>query len=97
MPDLKLPRPNRNAYLDYMPGSDVPVIRQPFNAGQAVAVSGRSAWAHGEHHCYRLDIDPVEAENRLGSKDEADMIELLRVALKSIEAPAEQFERLGIA
>ena len=44
-----------------------------------------------------LDNDPSETENRLGSHDEADMIELLRVALKTIEAPAEQFERLGIA
>ena len=26
MPDLKLPTPNRNAVLDYMPGTDVPVI-----------------------------------------------------------------------
>ena len=38
MPDLKLPRPDRNAYLDYMPGSDVPVIRQPFAPRRAVAV-----------------------------------------------------------
>ena len=79
-----------------MPGSDVPVIRQPFEPGDTLPF-----WSLGsrtrEHHLYRLDNDPTETENLLGSRDEADMIELLRVALKTIEAPAEQFERLGIA
>ena len=96
MHDLKLPRPNRNAYLDFMPGSDVPVIRQPFKPGDTLPY-----WSLGsrtrEHHCYRLDNDPGEFENRLGSRDETEMIELLRVALKAIDAPTEQFERLGIA
>ncbi len=95
MHDLKLPRPNRAAYLDYMPGSDAPVIRQPFKPGDMLPY-----WSLGtrtsEHHCYRLDNDPDELENRLGSRDETDMIEMLRVALKAIEAPEEQFERLGI-
>ena len=96
MPDLRLPLPDRNAYLDFMPGSDVPVIRQSFGPGKQLPYWSLGMRA-GEHHCYRLDIDPGETENRLGSRDEADMIELLRVALKAIEAPAEQFERLGIA
>jgi hypothetical protein len=96
MHELKLPRPNRNAYLDYMPGSDVPVIRQPFKPGDRLPY-----WSLGsrtrEHHLYLLDIDPGETENRLGSQDETDMIELLREALKTIEAPQEQLDRLGIA
>jgi arylsulfatase A-like enzyme len=96
MHDLKLPRPNRSAYLDYMPGSNVPVIRQPFKPGDMLPYWSLGTRT-GEHHCYRLDDDPGELDNRLGSADEADMIELLRVALNSIEAPAEQFARLGIA
>jgi len=74
----------------------VPVIRQPFKPGDALPYWSLGSRAR-EHHLYRLDIDPGETENRIGSRDEADMIELLRVALKTIEAPAEQFERLGIA
>jgi len=31
-PDLRLPRPDDRAVLDRMPGSTVPVIRQPFTA-----------------------------------------------------------------
>ena len=29
MPSVRLPNPDKRAYLDYMPGSDIPVIRQP--------------------------------------------------------------------
>jgi arylsulfatase A-like enzyme len=96
LPDFKLPRPNRNAFLDFMPGSDVPVIRQPFRSGDPLPF-----WSMGmrtaEHHCYDLSRDPDERENRLGGRDEADMIELLRVALQDVEAPDDQYERLGIA
>lgn len=96
MPELRLPKPDRRAFLDYMPGSDVPVIRQPFREGDLLPY-----WSLGmrigEHHCYRIDNDPGEVENRLGSADERDMIELLRVALHAVDAPAEQLARLGIA
>jgi hypothetical protein len=51
----------------------------------------------GEHHCYHLANDPGETENRLGSADERDMIELMRVALREVEAPGEQLERLGLS
>ena len=33
IPALKLPMPDRNAFLDFMPGSEIPVIRQPFQPG----------------------------------------------------------------
>jgi len=96
MPDLRLPKPNRSARLDFMPGSDVPVIRQPFRPGDSLPYWSLGTRT-GEHHCYRLDNDPHELENRVGTRDETDMIELLRVALAAIEAPAEQMQRLGIA
>lgn len=94
-PGLKLPRPDHNAYLDTMPGSDIPVIRQPFKAGDP-----QPYWCLGQRpnrHClYDLQNDPEETENRLETPDESRMIELLRSALGAIEAPAEQLERLGI-
>jgi hypothetical protein len=96
MPELKLPTPDRRARIDFMPGSDVPVLRQPFAAGDL-----QPYWCQGQRanwHClYDVDDDPEENQNRLGGRDESDMIELLRTALKSIEAPDEQLERLGIA
>ena len=89
------PKPDGRAFLDYMPGSDVPVIRQPFVEGDLLPYwAGRPRV--GEHHLYDIDLDPDEHENRLGSVDEADMVELLREGLKAVGAPAEQFERLGI-
>ncbi len=89
------PKPDRRATIDFMPGSDVPVLRQPFEEGDMLPY-----WAAqprvGEHHLYDIDLDPEETENRLGAGDETDMIELLRVGLRSVDAPVEQFERLGI-
>ena len=41
-PELRLPRPDDRAELARMPGSDVPVIRQPFGAGDDVPF-----WAWG--------------------------------------------------
>ncbi len=94
-PKLKLPNPDRRAYLDYMPGSDIPVIRQPFAAGDPLPY-----WCARQPinwHClYDIDNDPEETENRLGGRDEADMLELLKTALANVEAPVEQLERLGL-
>ena len=95
MPGLRLPNPDHRAYLDFMPASEIPVIRQPFRQGDLLPF-----WAMGpvigDHHLYAINDDPDEKENRAGEKSEARMIELLRVALKDMQAPAEQFERLGL-
>jgi hypothetical protein len=96
MPELTLPKPDRRAVIDFMPGSDVPVLRQPFAPGDALPY-----WCHGQRanwHClYDLDADPDEEDNRLGGPDERRMLELLHVALTEIHAPDDQFRRLGIA
>ena len=93
---VRLPPPDRRARLDFMPGTDVPVIRQPFEPGDRLPF-----WVGNNtvdtHFLYDLDDDPGEDENLVGSADERDMVELLRHALASVHAPGEQFERLGIA
>jgi arylsulfatase A-like enzyme len=93
---VRLPPPDRRARLDFMPGSDVPVIRQPFTPGDRLPFWVGHA-AVDRHFLFDLSVDPVEEENLVGTKTEAEMVELLRVALKGIEAPDEQLERLGIA
>jgi arylsulfatase A-like enzyme len=95
MPSVRLPNPDKRAYLDFMPGSDIPVIRQPFQQGDLLPFWSMNPKID-DHHLYRLDLDPTEAENRAGEKLEGDMIELLRVALTDMQAPREQFERLGL-
>ena len=91
----ELPKPDRRATLDFMPGSDIPVIRQPFASGDPLPF-----WALGQkpdqHYLYDLHNDPSESENRVSDTQEKDMQELLRVALKSMSAPSDQFERLGL-
>jgi arylsulfatase A-like enzyme len=99
---VRLAPPDRRARLDFMPGTDIPVIRQPFAPGDRLPL-----WVgHGAvdaHFLFDLAEDPGEEENlagggdRRGSVVEADMVELLRHALKDVEAPEEQLERLGIA
>jgi hypothetical protein len=80
-----------------MPGSDVPVIRQPFEAGDRLPFwVGRACV--DDHHLFDLDVDPFENEDRAGqdSKSEAEMVDLLHTALEHVEAPTDQYERLGL-
>ena len=95
MPDLQLPRPDQRAFLDRMPGSTVPVIRQPFADGDVVPF-----WAFGSfsgNHLYNLRDDPAEERNLAGSALEREAADQLRVALRTIEAPDDQLVRLGLA
>lgn len=90
-----LPDPDGRAWLDHMPGSTVPVIRQPFAAGDRLPF-----WVMGgnvdHHHLYDLAVDPAESENRTGEAVESEMEDLLRTALVELEAPGDQLERLGV-
>ena len=103
---VRLPPPDRRARIDFMPGTDVPVIRQPFAPGDRLPFWVGQA-AVDTHFLFDLAEDPDEDENlatgagnavgRRGDALEGDMVELLRGALKDVEAPDEQFERMGIA
>jgi hypothetical protein len=78
-----------------MPGTRIPVIRQPFRAGDLLPY-----WAMGKfsgNYLYRLSDDPNEEENLAGSAEEKRSAEKLRAALIEMEAPKEQFERLALA
>ncbi|RLE24333.1 MAG: sulfatase [Actinobacteria bacterium] len=97
-PFMPFPPPDRRARLDFMPGSDIPVIRQPFEADDAVPYwAAAGANNVGNHHLYNIIDDPDETENRRGDPDEAEMIDLLHDALTEVEAPSEQFARLGLS
>ncbi len=91
-----LPDPDDRAVLDKMPGSTIPVIRQPFAPGDMLPFWSAAGSANRDY-LFDLDVDPDEAENRSGERLEAEMIELLRSALDEVDAPDEQLERLGIA
>ena len=92
---VRLPAPDRRASLDFMPGSDVPVIRQPFEPGDRLPFWVGHACVDS-HFLFDLDNDPSEDENLRGTRRERDMVELLREALKTMEAPEEQLVRLGM-
>ena len=95
VPQYRMPRPDQRAWLDHMPGSTVPVIRQPFEPGDRIPY-----WAIAPpegHYLFDLEEDPGERRNLTGTSAERHAIDLLRAALEEVEAPAEQFERLGIA
>jgi arylsulfatase A-like enzyme len=96
VPGLRLPRPDARATLASMPGSDVPVIRQPFAVSDPLPF-----WAYGveadRHLLHDLDGDPWQTENRAGGSGEKEAIDLLRAALDEVDAPAEQYERLGVS
>ena len=95
-PSHRMPRPDKRARLDFMPGSEVPVIRQPFEPGDRLPY-----WAMGtppdEHFLFDLGEDPGERRNLAGTAAEKDAIDLLRAALEDIDAPDDQLQRLGLA
>lgn len=95
-PDYRLPNPDQRAWLDVMPGSEVPVIRQPFGPGDGNAFFPSKARFRG-HHLFDLDDDPHEDRNLAGTPAEKDAADRLREALLEVEAPVEQLERLGLA
>ena len=92
----ELPPPDERAWLDRMPGSTVPVIRQPFQQGDALPFWVSGGANLGQHHLYDIDVDPEERENRVGEASEAQMQDLLRAALRELDAPTEQLDRLGL-
>jgi hypothetical protein len=96
LPQLRLPRPDRRAELAFMPGSAVPVIRQPFAPGDPLPF-----WAYGvepdRHLLHDLDGDPWQTRDLAGDPGEKEAVDLLRFALDDVDAPAEQYERLGLA
>jgi hypothetical protein len=81
-----------------MPGSEVPVIRQPFRPGDRLPFWVGSNVVDA-HFLFDLSDDPDETENLAGTgaAEEAEMLDVLRLALKRVEAPEEQLQRLGIA
>jgi arylsulfatase A-like enzyme len=96
MPAFRLPDPDRRAWLDFMPESSIPVIRQPFQEGDLLPY-----WSINppvdEHYLYDLANDPQESNNLSGkSPVEGRMREMLHAALEDVQAPTEQFERLGL-
>jgi arylsulfatase A-like enzyme len=94
LPELRLPPPDDRAWLDRMPGSSVPVIRQPFAPGDMLPY-----WAFtrfGGNLLFDLDVDPGETEDRSGEVAEKEAADLLREALRSVEAPDDQLVRLGL-
>jgi arylsulfatase A-like enzyme len=92
---LRLPPPDDRAVLDRMPGTRVPVIRQPFQEGDFLPY-----WAYGNfsgNHLYDLHNDPLEEENRKDTPLEKELAERLREALREVHAPDDQLVRLGLA
>jgi arylsulfatase A-like enzyme len=96
LPQLRLPRPDRRARLDFMPGSDVPVIRQPFAKGDPIPYWASSS-PPDDHHLFDLKEDPEERRNLAGTALETQAIDRLRAALEEVEAPADQLVRIGLA
>ena len=94
-----LPLPDDRAVLSHMPGSSVPVIRQPWDASD-----GLPYWAWGGlggSHLWNVRDDPDETHDLLAdggpaSKSESQLAEHLRSILVDLEAPSEQLTRLGL-
>jgi arylsulfatase A-like enzyme len=96
-PDVRVPRPDRRAELATAPGTDVPVMRQPFDPSDALPFWALGSFS-GDLLYDRLEADATgEVRNQAAvGATAAEMTELLEAALRSIEAPKEQLVRLGV-
>jgi arylsulfatase A-like enzyme len=93
-PDLRLPVPDARATLDHMPGTTIPVIRQPFRAGDFLPY-----WAYTEfvgNLAFDLAEDPAEEHNRADDKFGRELTDMLRAALNEVDAPSDHIVRLGL-
>ncbi|MFZ9443654.1 MAG: sulfatase [Ilumatobacteraceae bacterium] len=98
VPNMRLPRPDGRARLDRMPGSDVPVIRQPFVEGDLLPF-----WAYGGllNDDILYERSDVSQERNLAGRAEHRATESrlrgeMKDALTEISAPDDLFERLGL-
>ena len=95
-PELRLPRPDGRAVLRSMPGTGVPVITQPFEPGDRLPF-----WAGFEppsdSYLFDTESDPGEHENRVGERREDRLVEALATELRTIGAPSDLLQRVGIA
>jgi arylsulfatase A-like enzyme len=95
-PQVRMPRPDMRATLRTMPGTQVPVIRQPFEPGDQLPF-----WAGhlppSDSHLFDTENDPAEMENQLGTAMEGSMLEAMATELRGISAPVELLERIGVA
>ena len=96
LPGYRMPRPDDRAWLDRSPGSDVPVIRQPFDPSDDIPFWGMGGF-DGDVLYDREEAAGGEFRNQAGGDADKEMTDLLVEALRSIEAPDEQLVRLGVA
>jgi arylsulfatase A-like enzyme len=96
LPGLRLPRPDARAWLDRMPGSEVPVIRQPFDVMDPVPFWAIQPGRLGDQLFSRVD-DPREVDNLADDAPGGSLRAVLEDALAELEAPGEQLQRLGLA
>jgi hypothetical protein len=79
-----------------MPGTQVPVIRQPFEPGDQLPF-----WAGhlppSDSHLFDTDADPAEVENQIGTAKEKQMRDAVASELRAIDAPSDLLERIGVA
>ena len=91
----RLPNPDRRAFLDYMPATDCPVIRQPYDVSDRTSMFA-AARQNRESLLYDVTNDPDERENRAGEPIERQLEEMLRAALIELDAPDDQLKRLTL-
>jgi arylsulfatase A-like enzyme len=95
-PNVRLPRPDKRAWLDRAPGSDVPVLRQPFDPSDHIPFWAGGAFS-GDVLYDRAEADATRAVRNIADTRAArEMTELLVEALRAVDAPEEQFARLAL-
>ena len=97
LPDWGFPSPDHRARLDRYPGSDVPVIRQPFDPSDDLPYWALGAFSGDLLYHHREVGASGEVGGAVADEGAVEMTELLVEALRAVEAPVEQLARLGLS
>jgi arylsulfatase A-like enzyme len=95
-PDLRMVPPDGRAELRTVPGTEVPVIRQPLTAGDHLPIWARHP-PDPRPRLYDVSVDPAEEEDRAADPLAAGLRDALAGELRRIGAPGDVLARLGVA
>ncbi len=95
-PNIRLPLPDRRATLDFMPGSSVPVIRQPFGPDDVVPFWAQSPTTSAPDLMFNVVEDPTESSDLSSTSAYGQLVNLLGDALRELDAPDDQLDRLRL-
>ena len=96
VPQIRLPRPDARATLRHMPGTDVPVIRQPFAPGDPLPFWAAMGLPRARRASSTWTSIPTRSKIWWVGDGKTNFADALAAELRKVQAPNDLFERVGL-